>query len=84
MVSLDLPDGALYKQGEGVPLNDIDGALGERKVTSYSFLTSALKGSECSASRPGRFLLPGKGPLAPIWKKAYKNTEKPCRYLGKV
>jgi hypothetical protein len=34
--------------------------------TSYSFSTSALDGSEWSASRPGRALTPGKGPPVPI------------------
>jgi hypothetical protein len=32
---------------------------GERRYSSYSFLTSALDGGEWSALRPGRALLPG-------------------------
>jgi hypothetical protein len=36
--------------------------LGERRYGSYSFSTSALDGSEWSASRTGRALAPGKGP----------------------
>jgi hypothetical protein len=39
---------------------------GERRCGSYSFLTSAVDGSEWSASRPGRALPPGKGPPVPI------------------
>jgi hypothetical protein len=35
---------------------------GERRKSSYSFLTSVLDGGEWSASRPGRALAPGKGP----------------------
>jgi hypothetical protein len=34
------------------------GAWGERRYSSYSFLTSALEGAEWSASRPGRPLPP--------------------------
>jgi hypothetical protein len=34
------------------------GAWGERRCSSYSFLTSALDGGEWSASRPGRALPP--------------------------
>jgi hypothetical protein len=34
--------------------------------SSYSFTTLALDGGELSASRPGRALLPGKGPPVPI------------------
>jgi hypothetical protein len=36
--------------------------MGERRYSSYSFLTSALDGGDWSASRPGRALPPGKGP----------------------
>jgi hypothetical protein len=32
------------------------------EYSSYSFLTPALNGGELSASRPGRALVPGKGP----------------------
>jgi hypothetical protein len=38
--------------------------------SSYSFTTSALDGREWSASRPGRALPPGKGPLVPIGQEA--------------
>jgi hypothetical protein len=34
--------------------------VGERRYSSYSFLTSAPEGGEWSASRPGRALPPGK------------------------
>jgi hypothetical protein len=36
--------------------------MGERRYSSYSYLTSALDGGEWSASRPGRALPTGKGP----------------------
>jgi hypothetical protein len=42
---------------------------GGGRYSSYSFLTSALYGGEWSASRPGRALLPGKGPPVPIWQE---------------
>jgi hypothetical protein len=41
-----------------------EGDLGERRYSSYSFLTSALDGGEWSGSNPGRALPPGKG--APV------------------
>jgi hypothetical protein len=46
------------------------GALGERRYSSYSFLTSALEGGEWSASRPGRALPPRKEPPVPIVQEA--------------
>jgi hypothetical protein len=46
------------------------GALGERRYSSYSFLTSALEGCEWSASRPGHALPPGKEPPVPIVQEA--------------
>jgi hypothetical protein len=46
------------------------GAWGERRYSSYSFLTSAVDGGEWSASRPGRALPPGKGPPVPIVQEA--------------
>jgi hypothetical protein len=45
------------------------GDKGERKYSSYSFLTSALNGGEWSASRPGRALAPGKDPRYPLDKR---------------
>jgi hypothetical protein len=44
--------------------------LGERKYSSYSFLTSALNGDVWSESRPGRALPPGTGPPVPIGQEA--------------
>jgi hypothetical protein len=46
------------------------GAWEERRYNSYSVPTSALDGSEWSASRPGRALAPGKGSLVPIVQEA--------------
>jgi hypothetical protein len=40
--------------------------VGERKESSYSYLTSALDGGEWSASRPSRDLPLGKGPQYPL------------------
>jgi hypothetical protein len=42
------------------------GTWGERRYSSYSYLTSALDVGEWLASRPGRALPPGKGPPVPI------------------
>jgi hypothetical protein len=53
------------KKGKVVPLRSIEAHLGERRYSSYSFLTSALEGGEWSASRPGRSLPPGKEPSVP-------------------
>jgi hypothetical protein len=58
--------GVKVKKGKVVLLRSIEAHLGERTYSSYSFLTSALKGSEWSASRPGRALPPGKEPPVPI------------------
>jgi hypothetical protein len=44
--------------------------LGERRYSSYSFLTSALDGGEWLASRLGRALLRGKDPPVPIVEEA--------------
>jgi hypothetical protein len=46
------------------------GDKGGRKYSSYSLLTSALDGSEWSASYPGRALFPGKDPPLPIVQEA--------------
>jgi hypothetical protein len=43
--------------------------LGERRYSSYSFLTSALHGSEWSALRPGRALPRGKDPRYPLYRR---------------
>jgi hypothetical protein len=44
---------------------------GERRYSSYSYLTSALDGDEWSASHPGRALPPGKGPPVPTRTHPY-------------
>jgi hypothetical protein len=44
---------------------------GKRKYSPYSFLTSALEGSEWSASSPGCTLPPGKGHLVPNGQGAW-------------
>jgi hypothetical protein len=46
------------------------GDKGDRRYSSYSFLTLALDGSQWPASRLGRALLPGKGPPVPIVQEA--------------
>jgi hypothetical protein len=56
-------------RGQAVLLYAME-ALGERRYSSYSFLTSALNGGEWSASRPGRALGPRKEPPVPIVQDA--------------
>jgi hypothetical protein len=53
-----------------VPLGCTEAHFGEKRYSSYSFLTSALEGGEWSASRPGRDLLPGKEPPVPTVQAA--------------
>jgi hypothetical protein len=53
-----------------VPLHSTEAHLGDRRYSSYSFLTSALEGGEWSASQPGRPLPPGKEPPVPIVQEA--------------
>jgi hypothetical protein len=57
-------------KGKVVPLRSIEAHLGDRRYSSYSFLTSALEGGEWSASRPGSALPPGKEPPVPILQEA--------------
>jgi hypothetical protein len=75
-------------KGKAVPLRSIEAHLGDRRYSSYSFLTSALDGGEWSASRPGRALPPGKEPpLAivqeagwasePVWTQRLEENNKP-------
>jgi hypothetical protein len=47
-----------------------EGAWGERRYNSYSFITSAQKRGEWSASHPGHALPSGKGPPVPIGQEA--------------
>jgi hypothetical protein len=54
------------KKGKAVPLRSIEAHLGDRRYSSYYFLTSALEGGEWSASCPGHALTLGKEPLVPI------------------
>jgi hypothetical protein len=58
------------KKSKVVPLHAMETFGGERRYSSYSFLTSALDGGEWSASRPGCALPPGKGPPVPIVEEA--------------
>jgi hypothetical protein len=50
---------SIIKKGKVVPLCSIEAHLGDRRYSSYSFLTSAPEGGEWSASRPGRTFPPG-------------------------
>jgi hypothetical protein len=52
------------------PATSHGGTWRERRYSSYSYLNSALDGSEWSASRPGRALSPGKVPPVPIGQEA--------------
>jgi hypothetical protein len=74
-----------------VPLRSVEAHLGDRRYSSYSFLTSALEGGERSASRPGRALPPGKEPPVPIVQEAgwapeqfwtQRLEEKSCASVG--
>jgi hypothetical protein len=56
-------------KGKGVQLRH-GGVWGERRHSSYSFLTSALDGGELSASCLGRALSPGEGPPVHILQEA--------------
>jgi hypothetical protein len=58
------------KKGKEVPLRSIEAHLGDRRYSSYSFLTSALEGGEWAASRPDRSLPPQKEPPVPIVQEA--------------
>jgi hypothetical protein len=55
--------------GKAVPLNTMD-AQGERRYSSYSFMTSALDGGDWSAYNPGHTLFPGKGRHVPAVQEA--------------
>jgi hypothetical protein len=59
LCSMELAQALFKKSG---PFTRHGGALGDRRYSSYCFLTSALEGGEWSASRPGRALPPGKEP----------------------
>jgi hypothetical protein len=61
---------ARYSKCKVVPLRSIEAHLGDRRYSSYSFLTWAVEGGEWSASRPGRALPPGKEPPAPTVQEA--------------
>jgi hypothetical protein len=47
-------------KGKVVPLQATDGAWGQKRYSSCSFLTSVPEGGEWWESRPGRALPPGK------------------------
>jgi hypothetical protein len=53
-----------------VPLHSIEAHLGDRRYSSYSFLTSALEGGEWSASHHSCDLPQGKEPPVPIVQEA--------------
>jgi hypothetical protein len=59
------------KKSKAVPLHAIHGGTrGERRNSSYSYLTSALDGGEWSATRRGRALPPGKEQPVPIGQES--------------
>jgi hypothetical protein len=61
----------IFIKSKAAPLHAMEGdGGGERRYSSYSYLTSALDGGEWSASHPGRSLPPGKEPLVPIGQGA--------------
>jgi hypothetical protein len=57
------------KKKQSSPTTRHEDARGERKCSSYSFLTSALDGGEWSASRPDRALPRGKNPRYPLYRR---------------
>jgi hypothetical protein len=61
--------GSKGKKVKVVPLHSTEVLLGDRRYSSYSFLTSALEGGEWSASHPGRALPPGKEPRYPLYRR---------------
>jgi hypothetical protein len=56
-------------EGKAVPQHTYGGGGEGMMHNSYSFTTSALDGGEWSAPRPGRALLPGKGPRYPLYRR---------------
>jgi hypothetical protein len=78
------------KKKKVVPLRSIEVHLGDRRYSSYSFLTLALEGGEWSASRPGRAFPPGErapsthfiggwvGPRASLDAEARRKFLCPC------
>jgi hypothetical protein len=76
----------VIKKDKVVPLRPIEAHLGDRRYSSYSFLTPAPEGGEWSASRPGRALPPvpivqeaGWAP-EPVWTQRLE--EKSCASVG--
>jgi hypothetical protein len=59
-----------YSLNKSCPTTCHRGAWGERRYSSYSFLTSALDGCEQSASHPSSALPLGKGPPVPTEQEA--------------
>jgi hypothetical protein len=59
------PTNFLLKTSLSSPTTHLWRHRGERKYSSYPFSTSALDSGEWSVSRPGRALVPGRGPLVP-------------------
>jgi hypothetical protein len=57
-------------KSKAVLLHGMEAHGGEKRYSSYSYLTSALDGGEWSASRPGRTLPPVKEPLVPTGQEA--------------
>jgi hypothetical protein len=71
-----------FKCGSTAKVNQSHNTLwrprGERRYSSYSFTNSAPDEGEWPASRPGRALLPGKGPLVPTVQEAGWAPEPVC------
>jgi hypothetical protein len=59
------PINFLLKTSLSSPTTHLWRHRGERKYSSYPFLTSALDSGEWSVSRPGRAVVLGRGPLVP-------------------
>jgi hypothetical protein len=63
-------EGSSMSVKQNAPITRYGGAWGERRYSSYSFLTSAPEGGEWSASRSSRPLPPGKEPPVPTVQEA--------------
>jgi hypothetical protein len=68
----------VVKMNRAVPQLTYGSERAERRYSSYSFTTSALAEGEWSAWRPGRSLLPGKGPPLSIGQEAGWAPEPVC------
>jgi hypothetical protein len=70
---------SIVKVKQSVPQHTYEGARGERRHSSYSFMTSALDAGEWLASRPGSVLPRGKEPRYPLDRRPRFEPPSPDR-----